>query len=114
MRNTYRDRERKLRILLSKMVDWAGCVGEETSLEELLEQKMRLERLLIMEVWHARLWSLVIVHEGEPKYVSELGRTYSETLSFRKTGFIAVVEGLQEAKLDVRKSVRRKCLLYSK
>lgn len=56
----------------------------------------------------------VIVHEGEPEYVSELGRTYSETLSFRKTGLVAVVEGLQEAKLEVRKSVKRKCLLCSR
>lgn len=56
----------------------------------------------------------VIVREGEPEYVSELGRTYLETLSFRKTGLVAVVEGLQEAKLEVRKSVKRKCLLYSR
>lgn len=35
------------------------CQGEETSLEELLQQKeIRLERLLLMEVWHARLRSL--------------------------------------------------------
>lgn len=56
----------------------------------------------------------VIVREGEPEYVSELGRTYLETLSFRKTGLVAVVEGLQEAKLEARKSVKRKCLLYSR
>lgn len=41
------------------MVDWTWCVGEETYLEELLEQKdMRLEGLLILEVWHSRLRSL--------------------------------------------------------
>lgn len=55
MRNTYRDRERRLRILLPKIVDWTECAGVEISLEELLKQKMRLEKLLIMEVWHARL-----------------------------------------------------------
>lgn len=44
MRNTYGDREGRLRFLLSKMVDWTCCVG----LEGLLEQKqMRMEGLLI-------------------------------------------------------------------
>lgn len=35
------------------------CQRAETSLEELLQQKeIRLERLLLVEVWHARLRSL--------------------------------------------------------
>lgn len=55
MQNTYRDREGRLRILLSKMVDWAWCASEDAGLEELLEQELRLQRLLIVEVWHARL-----------------------------------------------------------
>ena len=39
-----------------KRMGWAWSVDEETDLRELLEQKeMRLEGLLIMEVWHARL-----------------------------------------------------------
>lgn len=36
---------------------------------------------------------------------------YSETLSFRKISMVAVMEGLDEAILEVVKSVRRKCLL---
>lgn len=46
MKNTYGDREGRLRILLSKTVVWAWCVNEETVLEKLIEQEeMRLERL---------------------------------------------------------------------
>jgi hypothetical protein len=36
---------------------------------------MRLERLLIVEIWHARLKSLdQLLHKGEPGNISERGR----------------------------------------
>lgn len=37
--------------------------------------------------------------------------TYPEILSFRNTSMVAVIKGLEEARLEVGKPVRRKCLL---
>lgn len=40
--------------------------------------------------------------------------TYSENLSFRKTSMVDVIEGLEKRRLEVGKSLRRKCLLSSR
>lgn len=37
--------------------------------------------------------------------------TYSETLSFRKTSKVAVMEGLEEERVKVGESTRRTCLV---